>query len=76
MKEFFTNFRSFLSVLVLVGSGWMFYVANDADTKMVLGTWIGMVLAFYFQTTKGSQDKDATIANATKALGEKNVSGQ
>lgn len=73
MKELATSFVSFLAFVSLVGGAWMFYHTPDKDTKMVIAAWIGMVLGYFFQSTRSSQEKTATIA---KALENKNVSGQ
>ena len=50
-----------LAIIVVVGGFAMMYLKPDQKTE--IAGMITVVLMFYFGSSKGSQDKDQTIAN-------------
>jgi len=50
-----------LAIIVVVGGFVMMYLKPEQKTE--IASMITVVLMFYFGSSKGSQDKDATIAN-------------
>ena len=55
------SFQSLLSLIVIIGGGWMLVMADDTDIRLVAASSITLVLGYYYGTTKKSGEKDSTI---------------
>jgi hypothetical protein len=66
------SFVSLLTVLVVVGGGFMFFRIEDVNARMVIVAQVSMVLAYYYGTTRNSGTKDSTLASALERAMDKN----
>jgi len=66
-------FQHMLSLIVVIGGGWMLVMAADTDIRLVAASSITLVLGYYYGTSKNSKEKDSTISTL---VGAKNESSQ
>lgn len=64
------NFVSFLTLIVVVGGGYLFFSVKETDVRYALIGIITMVLTYYYGTTKHSGEKDANIARIALGAGK------
>lgn len=57
------NFISVLTLIVVLGGGWMFLTIEDVNARMVIVAQIATVLAYYYGTTRNSGIKDGNMAS-------------
>jgi hypothetical protein len=62
----FFNFQNWLTLVVVIGAGWVLVNAGDIDIRLAANSVLMLVLGYYYGTTKNSHFKDETINKLSK----------